>query len=177
LTIEAFAKVVQRFPDAQLDLVGDGELEGRCRTLIQKNGLGERVHIHGAQGPDFIASLLREASLFVQHSVSASDGDAEGLPVAILEAMASALPIVSTKHGGIPEAVVHNVTGRLVEEYDVDGMAAAISELFDHPELAERMGAAGRKRVLGRFNHKKAKDQLRAIMGFNSSLIEITDLA
>jgi glycosyltransferase involved in cell wall biosynthesis len=97
---------------------------------------------------------------------SAADGDTEGLPVAILEAMASALPVVSTRHSGIPEAVLDGVTGHLVDEGDVDGMGAVMTTLFDHPERAASMGAAGRERVLAHFTHEKARNRLRAFMGF-----------
>jgi glycosyltransferase involved in cell wall biosynthesis len=166
LTIEAFARIVQRFPEARLDIVGCGPLEKKCRALIRDRGLSERICIHGAQHSDFVAGLLREASLFVQHSVVAVDGNVEGLPVAILEAMASALPIVSTRHSGIPEAVLDDVTGHLVDEQDVDGMVAAMTKLFDYPERAASMGAAGRDRVLAHFTLEKARDRLRAIMGF-----------
>ena len=122
--------------------------------------------MHGAQGSDFVVGLLREASLFVQHSVTARNGDAEGLPIAILEAMASAVPVVSTWHSGIPEAVLHNVTGQLVDEHDVEGMAGAMIKLFDYPERAVMMGAAGRKRILAHFTHERARDRLRTIIGF-----------
>jgi glycosyltransferase involved in cell wall biosynthesis len=106
---------------------------------------------------------MREASLFVQHSVTAN-GETEGLPVAILEAMASALPVVSTRHSGIPEAVLDNVTGYLVDEHDVDGMGVAMTKLFDHPKRAACMGVAGRERVLANFTQEMARDRLRALM-------------
>jgi colanic acid/amylovoran biosynthesis glycosyltransferase len=166
LTIEAFARIVRRFPKAQLDFVGGGELEESCRALICDRGLSRNVYMHGAQGSDFVVGLLQEASLFVQHSVTARDGDTEGLPVGILEAMASALPVVSTRHSGIPEAILHNVTGQLVDEHDVEGMADAMIKMFDYPERAAMMGAAGRERILVHFTHEKARDRLRAIIGF-----------
>ena len=166
LTIEAFARVIDRFPEARLEVVGGGPLEEKCRALIRDRGLGYHVYMHGIQGSDFVARLLRGGALFAQHSVTAEDGDTEGLPVAILEAMASALPVVSTRHSGIPEAVLHNVTGYLVEEHDVDAMAAAMTKLFDHPECATTMGIAGRERVLAHFTQERARDRLRNIMGF-----------
>ena len=75
--------------------------------------------------------------------------------------MASALPIVSTRHNGIPEAVLDDVTGHLVDEQDVDGMAAAMAKLFDHPERAANMGAAGRDRVLAHFTLEGARPPAR----------------
>ena len=166
LTIQAFACVADRFPEARLDIVGDGPLAHECRALICDLGLSGRVQLHGAQSSDYVAQLLREGALFVQHSVTAQDGDTEGLPVAILEAMASALPVVSTRHSGIPEAVEDGVTGLLVEERDFEAMASAMSGLLENPDRAAAMGVAGRKRVLAHFTQAQARDRLRAIMGF-----------
>ncbi len=165
-TLAAFGRIAARFPQARLDLIGDGVLAGRCRALIDELGLAGRVVMHGAKDSDFIARQLSKASMFVQHSVTAEDGDAEGLPVAILEAMACALPVVSTRHSGIPEAVEDGITGYLVEEHDIDGMAAAMGEILGDPLRAAAMGSAGRERVFDRFTHIQARDRLRAIMGF-----------
>ena len=164
-TIAAFAAIANRYPEARLDMVGDGPLAGKCRALVRRHGLDDRVRLHGVQDARFVADLMQEASVFVQHSVTASDGDCEGLPVAVLEAMASAVPVVSTRHSGIPEAVVDGVTGLLVEEHEVDAMAAAMSALLDDPERAAAMGAAGRRRVLEHYTLDHARDRLRAIMG------------
>lgn len=165
LTIEAFARVRQHFPKAELDMVGEGPLGDRCTALIRDLGLADCVRLHGAQARAFVAELMQQAALFVQHSVTAPDGDAEGLPVAILEAMSAALPVVSTRHSGIPEAVEEGVTGLLVDEYDVAGMADAIVRLLDNPEKSAAMGMAGRRRVVDHFTQEQALDRLRAIMG------------
>jgi glycosyltransferase involved in cell wall biosynthesis len=164
-TIEAFGQIAQRYPQARLDMVGDGPLAERCCALIGDLGLDARVRMHGVQNSEFVARLMREASLFVQHSVTAADGDSEGLPVAILEAMASALPVIATRHSGIPEAVEHGVSGLLVDEGDVDTMAAAMAQLLDDRARAAAMGAAGRARVLAHFTLEQSRDRLRALMG------------
>jgi colanic acid/amylovoran biosynthesis glycosyltransferase len=168
VTIEAFARVRQRFPKAELDMVGgEGPLADRCATLIHDLGLGDSVRMHGVQTHEFVADLLQRASLFVQHSVTAPDGDAEGLPVAILEAMSAALPVVSTRHSGIPEAVEEGVTGLLVDEHDVTGMATAMAQLLDDQGRAAAMGMAGRQRVIEHFTQEQARDRLRAMMGLS----------
>ena len=166
LTIQAFARIAGRFSEARLDIVGDGPLAQQCQALICNLGLSGRVQLHGVQSSDYVAQLFREATLFVQHSLTALNGDAEGLPVAILEAMASALPVVSTRHSGIPEAVQDGIIGLLVEERDVEAMASAMCELLENPDRAVAMGVAGRKRVLAHFTQKQARDRLRAVMGF-----------
>jgi colanic acid/amylovoran biosynthesis glycosyltransferase len=165
VTIAAFGQIAGRYPNARLDIIGDGPLAINCRSLIEKLGIGDRVHMHGARDADFVAQLMREASIFVQHSVTAGNGDCEGLPVAILEAMASALPVISTQHSGIPEAVENRETGVLVAEYDVESMASAMADALNHPDHAAAMGEAGRSRVLKHFTIKHSQTRLRSIMG------------
>jgi glycosyltransferase involved in cell wall biosynthesis len=164
-TLRAFAKVSERDKDVVLELVGDGPLMKNCRSEADRLGIAERVHFRGAVPHEEVDALMRNALAFVQHSVEASDGDCEGLPVAILEAMSHELPVVSTRHSGIPEAVADGETGLLVEEHDVDGMATAIFSLLDDPERAEAMGRAGRARVEARFTHGHTAARLREIMG------------
>jgi colanic acid/amylovoran biosynthesis glycosyltransferase len=166
LLIQAFARIAHQCPEARLDVVGDGPLAAHCQTLISSLGLGNRIRMLGVKNRKSIARLMQQGLLFVQHSITAVNGDTEGLPVAILEAMASGLPVISTRHAGIPEAVVDGVTGLLVEEKDVHAMALAMGELLDDPARAARMGAAGRERVLAYFTREVAHERLRAIMRF-----------
>jgi len=98
-------------------------------------------------GTAAIAEIFSQARAYVQHSVVAGNGDCEGTPNSILEAAASGLPVVSTRHAGIKEAVVHDQTGFLVDEWDEAGMAAAMLRLAEDPALATRMGQAGRKHM------------------------------
>jgi glycosyltransferase involved in cell wall biosynthesis len=153
-------------------MIGDGPLRDRCEATIAELGLGGRVTLLLAQDNDAVVELLQQASVFAQHSVIAANGDTEGLPVAILEAMASGLPVVSTVHAGIPEAVEHGTTGILVAELDIRGMAEAIAALLDDPGRAETMGRAGRARVLQNFTIDHTRDRLRAIMGLPSTTFE-----
>lgn len=167
LTIAAFGQVVRHYPDARLDIIGDGPLLNRCRMLINRLKLNEHIHIHGAQDSHFVIHVLREASIFVQHSVTALDGDTEGFGISILEAMSSELPVVATRHNGFVETVVEGKTGLLVDERDVNGMAEAIIELLDDPVRAAEMGVFGRKRVFEYFTLNHSRDRLRGIMGLS----------
>jgi len=166
LTIEAFGRVAEQIPNARLDIVGDGPLAERCHTLIDRLGLGEQVVMHGARDTEFVVDLLQQASLFVQHSVTSESGDTEGFGISLLEAMACCVPVVVTRHNGFVETVDNGVTGLLVDEHDVAGMAAAMVELLDNPDCAAAMGRAGRQRVLERYTLERSRDGLRAIMGF-----------
>ena len=165
LTVEAFARIADRFPQARLDLVGDGELMPRVAALVAEKRLEGRVTLHGYQSLEACAALMARAAVFVQHSRTDSRGRVEGFPVAIAEAMASALPVVSTRHSGIPEHVEHGVSGLLVEEGDVAGMAEALARLVADPGEARAMGRAGRAYALANLDRAEAHRRLRAVMG------------
>ena len=167
ITIAAFADVLKKFPGARLDMIGDGPLREDCLALIEERGLSRAVNLPGTQSHEQVVEAMRRASMFVQHSVTAANGDTEGFPVSILEAMASGLPVVATRHSGIPEAVIDGTTGILVAENDVSGMAQAIASFLADPAKADAMGAAGRRRVLAHFTETHTRDRLRAIMGLS----------
>jgi colanic acid/amylovoran biosynthesis glycosyltransferase len=170
LTIRAFAEVAGRFPQAHLDIVGDGPLRAACEAAIADTGLDGRVTLHGPQPHEVCGALLRRAAVFAQHSVTAATGDTEGSPVAIAEAMATALPVVATRHSGIPEQVADGVTGFLVAEGDVAGMGAALARLLADPGLARGMGEAGRERFLAGFTQARSRRRLREILGLPHTL-------
>jgi glycosyltransferase involved in cell wall biosynthesis len=147
LTILAFAEVVSRFPGARLTMVGDGDLRESCRQVVLALGLEDRIHLVGVQSPDRIAELFRVSRAFVQHSVVPASGDHEGTPLAVLEAMASGVPVVATRHAGIPDVVAHGERGLLSEERDIASMARHMLQLAEDPAYAASMGRAGRAYV------------------------------
>lgn len=156
LTIEAFGRMLQDLPDplgrqARLVMVGEGPLWGEAKDLIASLGLKAAVSLEGVRSHKDVAQLLRGARAFVQHSLVAADGDSEGSPVAVMEAQLSGLPVVATRHGGIPEVVVEGATGFLVEEGDIAEMAKAMGRLALDSALAGRLGAAARIRAKGQF--------------------------
>lgn len=167
-TIRAFSQAAHGLPEAHLDMVGDGPLMEAARVLIAELGIGDRITLHGAQPHAKVQSLFKHAAVFVQHSVTAANGDTEGLPVSVLEAMASSIPVVSTLHSGIPEVVVNGTSGVLVEEHDVDGMANAMRSLLVEPDVATEMGRAGAPTVRTEFSHEATAARLRKIMGLGS---------
>ncbi|WP_199484252.1 glycosyltransferase [Thiocapsa marina] len=151
LTLLAFSQVIPFVSDATLTMVGDGPLLGPCKRLAAALGLVQSVTFAGAQTSDEVGRLMRDARAFVQHSLKAEDGDCEGTPVGIIEAQMSGLPVVSTRHAGIPHVVVEGGTGFLVEEGDAQGMAAAMRRLAESPALAGTLGKAARDRALANF--------------------------
>jgi glycosyltransferase involved in cell wall biosynthesis len=163
-TLIAFSKVLNFFPSARLEMIGDGELLANCRELVKNLGIERHVVFHGSQPHAFVKERMRVAQLFMQHSVTAADGDVEGLPVAVLEAMASGAVVIATQHSGIPEAVVDGDTGYLVPEHDVDGMAQACLRLLQDDLLLQSMRQKARRRVEMLFTVDRQVSLLRNIM-------------
>jgi colanic acid/amylovoran biosynthesis glycosyltransferase len=151
-TIRAFAKVVEKFPDALLQMVGDGELLPACKTLIAELGLAQNVQLLGSQTPEQVAVLMHDAIAFVQHSVTGPDGDMEGSPVAIIEAGMAGLPVIATLHAGIPDIVANGETGFLVAEHDVAMMAEKMLLLASDLRLAKALGKKANARITDLFS-------------------------
>ncbi len=154
-TILAFAKVLKEHPDAKLVMAGNGELLNTCKNLSRYLGVADSVNFAGIAGPDRVRELMGSSIAFLQHSVTAENGDMEGTPVAILEAGAAGLAVISTRHAGIPDVVVEGRTGFLVDEHDVDGMAKHIKELLSVDGRARVMGQHGRRHIRDNFTMQK----------------------
>ncbi|MBP2673621.1 MAG: glycosyl transferase group 1, partial [Deltaproteobacteria bacterium] len=169
--LRAFEKTREAFPDATLDIVGDGPLRAEVEEFILEHGLGESVRLHGEQAHGYVLERMDASSVFLQHSVVDPDtGNAEGLPLSILEASAHGLPVISTLHEGIPEAVEHGRTGFLVEERDWEAMAGFMVKLAGDGTLREKMGAAGREKISGGgFTTAAMIRNLGDFMGLNPS--------
>jgi len=127
-------------------------------------GISERVRFAGAVGHDDVKDLFTSSFLFVQHSVTADDGDSEGTPVAVLEASAASLPVVSTKHAGIPDVIIDGETGLLGEGRDVDAMVASIIKLFRDRKCAQDLGMKGRENILRNFSMEKHLGRLEEVL-------------
>ena len=164
LTILAFKKVLERLPEARLVMVGAGILHDVCSKLIKALHIEHAVELKGIVSHDGVAVLMQQSRVFVQHSLVPASGDTEGTPVVILEAGASGLPVVSTKHAGIPDVVIHGRTGFLVDEGDVDGMSKYIYELLNNPELASEMGKNAREHISANFSMKHSIEKLKNIL-------------
>lgn len=156
LTLLAFNQVLAEVPEARLVMIGDGPLLDASRQLARASKITHTVEFRGVQSHSSVIAAMQQARAFVQHSLRPGDGDSEGTPVAVLEASTSGLPVVSTRHGGIPDVVIDGDTGLLVDELDVDGMAQAMIRLVRDPELAARMGQAGRKRIEEHFSMQRS---------------------
>jgi glycosyltransferase involved in cell wall biosynthesis len=165
LTIEAFAAVAARFPEARLDMVGEGPLRPVCEAVIARHGLQDRVTLHGAQPHARVAALMGDAAVFVQHSVTGPNGDKEGFGISLVEAMSANVPVLATRHNGFVETVVEGETGFLTPEGDVPAMADRLAALLADPARAAAMGEAGRRRMLALYTKDRSRAGLQAILG------------
>lgn len=149
-TIRAFAQV-SRHLNAELVVVGEGPERPALELLVKELGVNGVV-FRGALVPSKVKRELQDSDVFLQHSVIDSRGAVEGFGVSISEAMAMELPVVATRVGGIPDQVVHNETGYLVDPGDEDGMASAMLKLALSPELRRALGQAARARMVKCFD-------------------------
>lgn len=163
--VRAFKQVHNRIPQTHLWMVGEGALLDETKQLVAELGLSDSVTLTGVMQAAEIRNLMGKVRCFVQHSVTTPDGDMEGTPNTILEAASSGLAIVSTAHAGIKEAVINNVTGFLVAEHDVDGMAAKMIAIAEDVELAAKMGLAAHSHIEQNYNIDKRIALLDQIIG------------
>jgi glycosyltransferase involved in cell wall biosynthesis len=155
--LRAFALVADEAPGLTLDLAGDGAERERLESLARELGLDGRVRFHGSLPATAVRDLLQEADAFVLPAMEDPDGSLQtgkldGIPVALMEAMASGLPVVTTSVSGIPELVEDGATGLVVAPEDPAAVAAAIRRLLTEPGLGAQLGRAGREHVTVRFN-------------------------
>jgi glycosyltransferase involved in cell wall biosynthesis len=148
--IEAMALVLGELPGARLLVVGDGPL--RAELEARAGALGGAVRFAGWLGPAAIRREMERASVLCVPSRRGADGDAEGLPMVICEAGERGLPVVATRHSGIPEAVADGRTGLLAEEGDVAGLARQLVAVLADRGLREGLGAAARRTVEREFD-------------------------
>jgi glycosyltransferase involved in cell wall biosynthesis len=150
--LEAFAAFLAAGHDARLALVGDGGLRPAYERLIRRLGIGERVELTGVLPQRALLERVAGADVLMVPSVRAASDDREGVPNVLKEASARAVPVIGTRHGGIPEALVDGVTGILVPERDPKAIARALGVLAADPALRARMGMAGREKMMREYD-------------------------
>src|SRR5262249_5020846 len=138
--IRAVARLVQAGLHVNYTIVGDGPLREPLQQLIQHLGLKAAVKLVGWRRRPQIADLLATAHILLARSITGDNGDQEGTPVVLMEALAAGLAVVSTQHSGIPEVVEDGVTGFVVPERDVAALAAKLQYLTEHPHVRFGMG-------------------------------------
>ncbi len=138
--------------DFECGIIGEGPLHQALDEQIRTLKLEGNVTLYGALPHQEVIQKYRQASIFVLPSVLGADGDRDGIPNVILEALAMQLPVISTAHSGIPEVIQNGVNGLLVSPTDAPALASALVRLIDNPGLRRTLGATGRQVVLDRFD-------------------------
>lgn len=159
-TVRAFRELLTGHPRCRLTLAGDGPLRPEIEGLCAELGIVGKVRFVGRVMKNEVIALMERADIFVHHSVTAADGDQEGIPNVIMEAMASGLIPISTFHSGIPELIADGVDGFLVPEGDVAAYALKMAVALD---CGEETGKAARRRVEADFNLEVQNEKLNAL--------------
>jgi glycosyltransferase involved in cell wall biosynthesis len=162
-TLRSFAAFLQRFPASTLTIAGEGPLRAALGGMTRELRITERVKFTGFLSQPDLRALFAASHVFVHPSETAGEGDQEGVPNSMLEAMASGLPVVATHHGGIPEAVQHEKSGLLVKERDHTAVTAALLRLAAEPALYTALGATGSQSVRDNFDLKKQTRVLESL--------------
>ncbi len=168
--IEAISRIQAEIPDLEYHIIGSGEQEGVIRDRIESLGLESKVSILGYVSDEQLVRELDEAEVFLLPCVIASNGDRDGIPVALMEAMAMETVPVSTTVSGIPELIDHETNGLLVEPGNVDLLSDMLSRYFDEESEISVSQSAARQRVVEAFNVETCADELISV--FRSCEVE-----
>ncbi|MFH4964305.1 glycosyltransferase family 4 protein [Gaetbulibacter sp. M235] len=163
-TILAFKKALKTHPDAKLLMCGDGLLLEVCKNLVRHYQLESSIQFLGVISPNELCNLFKESIGYIQHSITAENGDTEGMPISILEASSSGLPVISTFHAGISDVIEDGITGLLCKEHDVDAMSQNIIKLLDDKDYAKKLGYAGKERIKSHFSFEKHINGIQQIL-------------
>jgi glycosyltransferase involved in cell wall biosynthesis len=161
-TLCAFAIFQKEFPKAELVIAGKGPLQAHLEELAEELGIAGKVHFRGFVSQGELRELYARSHLFLHPSETPPDQNQEGIPNSVLEAMATGLPIVATRHGGIPEAVEDGKSGLLVEERDFEAVASAMKQIAHSASVFREMGLRGSKYVAANFEQASQIRQLES---------------
>lgn len=162
LTILSFYRAWLKDSEIRLVFGGDGYLLDPCKDLVKALKLDKVVSFPGILDRKTFQEVLENSCGFIQHSITAGDGDMEGTPVVILEANAAGLPVISTYHAGIPDVIVHGKTGYLSEPNDLESMASHILTVALNLDEAKNMGDSARGRILKDFTLERYLKKIKA---------------
>ena len=167
--IQAVARLIT-MTDREVEyiIVGAGELESELKQLVADLKITQWVNFVGSQTQDAVHNYLKHAHIFLLPSVTAANGFQEGIPVALMEAMAIGIPVVTTNHSGIPELVEHDISGFLAEEKEVLTLAEAMFKLLSDATLANKIAVNARAKVKKEFDIKQLNKNLEAIFNQES---------
>mgnify|MGYP004706645449 CR=1 FL=1 len=145
-------------------VIGDGPLRKGLESQVIEYGLGDKVVFLGAQAQETVSDYLNDSDAFLLPSVTAADGDMEGIPVALMEAMAIGIPVISTFHSGIPELIEDRVSGFLVNENDAAGIAGVVTEIINNPGVVPDICRNAKQKIDNEFDQDKSYSKMLTIL-------------
>jgi colanic acid/amylovoran biosynthesis glycosyltransferase len=163
VTLRAFAAFVRQYPDATLTIAGEGPLLEELQRLVRELNVTEQVSFTGFVSQEQLRNIYYRSHIFLHPSETGHDGNQEGIPNSMLEAMATGLPVFATRHGGIPEAIQSGVSGVLVPERDHEALAQALLDAAHEPDSLSRIARAGADAVRENFDLQRQAKRLEAI--------------
>ncbi|EAU67992.1 glycosyltransferase family 4 protein [Stigmatella aurantiaca] len=175
--IEACRQLKEAGTRFRCQLVGDGPLRRQLEAEVEKAGVQAEIEFLGSRRRNEVAALLARADVVVQPSVVAASGQMEGIPVSLMEALASEAPVVATRISAIPELILDEETGLLVPEKDARALAGALLRLLGDRHMAQRLGRNGRRRVLQHFNLRGNVVRLAESLAAGAALPPLTPQA
>lgn len=158
--VRAVADVLKRYSNIEYTIVGDGPVKNTLEGLIEGLNAGNNIRLLGWRHQEEIIELMRHTDVLIAPSVVSGDGDEEGIPVVLMEALAQGMPVLSTRHSGIPELVQDGESGFLVPERNVEALADKLEFLIKYPETWSAMGQRGREYVEKCYNIDTLNDKL-----------------
>jgi len=159
---EAVADAAANGVPIDLEIIGDGPLQAELEAFVASRGMAAHIHLRGRRDKAFVQAALRAADVFALPSVTAADGDQEGIPVSLMEAMAAGVPCLSTVHSGIPELIDDGRSGWLVPERDAAALAEKLTAIQRGSYDLAAVARHARETVEARFNQHRLHDQLAA---------------
>jgi len=163
ITLRAFDVFLRQFPNANLTIAGEGPLLGKLQSLARELGIDNRVSFTGFVSQRELREIYYASHILLQPSQMGRDGNQEGIPNSMLEAMAGGLPVFATQHGGIPEAIENGVSGVLVPECDHERLAAALLDAVKNPGFLSRVARNGAEIVRKNFDLRLQSQRLEEI--------------
>jgi len=162
-TLHAFTAFLNHYPNAVLTIAGEGPMLEELKELTRRLKIADRVMLPGFLAPEKLREVYYSSHIFLHPSETGSDGNQEGIPNSMLEAMATGLPVFATDHGGIPEAIENGVSGILVAERNYEALSKALLDSAQNPDLLNRLARNGANVVAEKFDQRKQIQRLEEI--------------
>lgn len=159
-TIKSIETAIDGGAALRLDFIGHGPLYEDVCTYVKSRGLNRFIHLHKDIPHCNVLEYMKISDIFIQHSVVATNGDEEGLPNSIIEGLAHSLPVISTRHSGIPEIIINHFNGILSDQNDIIGMARSILYFFRNRDQVSRMGFNAYKSFVDNLTWEKERQTL-----------------